>query len=85
MGGVQKAIGMGAETASFVSEGIKTGAGVASGFMSTGATNGGSSAGATTSSSTTSSADVDSTETTMSKEDQQAKLAELKQKRGWNK
>ena len=53
--------------------------------MSTGVTNGGSSAGATTSSSTTSSADVDSTEPTMSKEDQQAKLAELKQKKGWNK
>lgn len=77
---------MGAETASFVSQGIQAGAGIASGFMATGSTNGGSSAGATTSSSTTSSnADVDSTEPTMSKEDQQAKLAELKQKKGWNK
>ena len=76
---------MGAKTASFVSEGIKTGADVASGFMSTGSTSGGSSAGTTTSSSTTSSADVDSTEPTMSKEEQQAKLAELKQKKGWNK
>ena len=84
MGGVQKAIGMGAETASFVSEGVRQGAEMAKGFLPTGATNGGSSAGATTSS-TTSNTDVDTTEPTMSKEDQQAKLAELKQKKGWNK
>lgn len=84
MGGVQKAIGMGAKTASFVSQGIQAGAGIASGFMATGSTNGGSSD-VTSSSTTSSNADVDSTEPTMSKEDQQAKLAELKQKKGWNK
>ncbi len=58
MGSVQKAIGMGSETAKFVSQGIQAGSGIAQGFMSTGNVSGDTSTSSSTTNKDASNVDV---------------------------